>query len=262
MASAPHFKTITHLRELFAAEGIPTIVMSDNGPPFNGEEFRQFACEFDFAHTTSSPHFHQSNGFIKAMVKKVKNAYKKTDGSPNAQAQALLQLCNTPITADLPSPAEILHGCPAQGTVLSRPSKRVNIPKIQQKLIQLQEKQKENFDKAHRAKDLCVLKVKEKVQFFLNKQGTGPLQWVTSTVTEIFECGHSYMVQAPNGRVYRRNRAHLKPICHDGSSFQDHSVKKEKKQVKNNSFQDHQPSKVKSAFPKGHKLYGHQIHVV
>ena len=40
--------------------------------------------------------------------------------------------------------------------------------------------------------------------------------------------------------------AHLKPVCHDGSSFQDHSVKKEKKQPKDNSFQDHQPSKVKS----------------
>ena len=53
------------------------------------------------------------------------------------------------------------------------------------------------------------------------------------------------MVQAPNGRVYRRNRAHLKPICHDDTSFQDHLVKKEKKQFKNNSFQDHQPSKAK-----------------
>ena len=57
------------------------------------------------------------------MVKKVKNAYKKTDGSPNPQARALLQLHDTPITADLPSPAEILYGHPAQGTVLSRPSK-------------------------------------------------------------------------------------------------------------------------------------------
>ena len=74
VASTYHFKTITHLRELFAAEGIPAVVMSDNGPPFNGEEFRQFAHDFDFVHTISSPHFHQSNGFIKAMVKKVKNA--------------------------------------------------------------------------------------------------------------------------------------------------------------------------------------------
>ena len=54
------------------------------------------------------------------------------------------------------------------------------------------------------------------------------------------------MVQDPDSRVYRWNRAHLKPICHDGSSFQDHSVKKGKKQPKDNSFQDHQPSKVKS----------------
>ena len=142
VASAHHFKTITHLRELFAAEGIPAVVMSNNGPPFNGEEFRQFAHDLDFIHTTSSPHFHQSNGFTEAMVKKVKNAYKKTDGFPNAQAGALLQLCDTPIMADLPSPAEILHGCPTQGAVLSRPSKRVNIHQIRQRLIELQEKQK------------------------------------------------------------------------------------------------------------------------
>ena len=54
------------------------------------------------------------------------------------------------------------------------------------------------------------------------------------------------MIQAPNSRVYRRDRAHLKPICHDSSSFQDHPVKKGKKQPKDISFQDHQPSKAKS----------------
>ena len=54
------------------------------------------------------------------------------------------------------------------------------------------------------------------------------------------------MIQGPNGRVYRRNRAHLKPICHDGSSFQDHLVKKGKKQPKDNPFQDHQASQARS----------------
>ena len=54
------------------------------------------------------------------------------------------------------------------------------------------------------------------------------------------------MIQGPNGRVYRRNRAHLKPICHNSSSFQDHPVKKGKKQPKDIPFQDHQPSKAKS----------------
>ena len=51
--------------------------MTDNGPPFNGEEFRRFAREFDFKHQTSSPHFHQLNGFIKAMVKKVEAPTRK-----------------------------------------------------------------------------------------------------------------------------------------------------------------------------------------
>ena len=149
MASTHHSKTISHLRELFAAEGVPAIIMSDNRSPFNGDEFRQFSHDFDFVHTTSSPHFHQSNGFIEAMVKKVKNAHKKMDGSPNAQVRALLQLHDTPIMADLPSPAEILHGRPAQGTLPSWPPKRVNIHQIHQRLIKLQDKHKEQFNRAH-----------------------------------------------------------------------------------------------------------------
>ena len=54
-----------------------------------------------------------------------------------------------------------------------------------QRLVELQEKQKEQFNRAHRAKDLCPLKVKEQVQFFQNKQATGPIKWVTGTVVEI-----------------------------------------------------------------------------
>ena len=186
--STHHFKTITHLRELFAAEGIPAVVMSDNGPPFNEKNLGSLPMTLTSCTPHCHPHFHQSNGFIEAMVKKVKSAYKKMDGSPNAQARALLQLHDMPITADLPSPAEILHGHPAQGAVLSRPSKRVNIHQIRQRLIKLQEKQKEHFNRAHRAKDLHILKVKEQVQFFHNKQGTGPIKWMTGTVVEILKC--------------------------------------------------------------------------
>ena len=225
--------------------------MSDNDPPFNGDKFKRFAREFDFMHTTSSPHFHQSNGFIEAMVKKTKNAYKKTDGSPNAQARTLLQLWDTPISVDLPSPVEILHGRPAQGAVLSRPSKCKKIHQIWHRLIEIQNTQKEQFDRVHRAKDLWVLNVNERVQFFPNIQGMGPLTWLTGTVTKILDCGNSYMI--PNGRVYRRNRAHLKPISYNGMSFQDHLVEKEGKKPEINSFQDPKPT---------HQLHGWQIHVL
>ena len=45
----PSGKTINHLRELFASEGVSAIVMSNSGPPFNGDDFKKFAHEFDFA---------------------------------------------------------------------------------------------------------------------------------------------------------------------------------------------------------------------
>ena len=94
-------------------------------------------------------------------------------------------------------------------------------------------------------------------------KGQGLLPWMTGPVTEILDCGHSYLIQAPNGRVYRRNRAHLKPICYDGTSFQDHSAKQEKKQPKSNSFQDHQPTKVKCvSFQTDTSYMDIQIHVV
>ena len=78
------------------------------------------------------------------------------------------------------------------------------------------------------------------------QKGTGPPAWLTGTVTEILDCGHSYMIQSPNGRVYRRNRAHLKPISYDSMSFQDQPVKKEEKQPEINSFQNPKPTKVKT----------------
>ena len=88
IASTHHQKMLRYLRDLFSTKGVPSVVMTNNGPPFNGEEFKCFTREFDFKHQTSSPHFHQLNGFIEAMVKKVKTAYKKMDGSPNSQARA------------------------------------------------------------------------------------------------------------------------------------------------------------------------------
>ena len=110
--------------------------------------------------------------------------------------------------------------------------------------------QKEHFDRAHRAKDERILKVREQVQFFPQKQHGAKTKWLTGTVIEILERGRSYvMSKAQTGKKYRRNRAHLKPLCHDGSSFQD--PLKAKRQILTrhdivDSFQDPRPRQRKS----------------
>ena len=63
-------------------------------------------------------------------------------------------------------------------------------------------------------------------------------------MSEILDCGCSYTITGPNGRVYSRNRVNLKPICYNRSSFQAHTTAKEDKQPKKHSFQD--PKNVKT----------------
>ena len=196
---------LRYLRDLFLTKGVPSVVITDYRQPFNSEEFKYFAREFDFKHQTSSPHFHQSNGFIKAMVKKVKATYKKKDESPNAQARALLQLRDTPITKDLPSPADILHRCPHKElsfpdvTDLSTYQESANV------YLKFKTHKKNTSIGAHRAKDERVLTVNEQVRFFPQKQYGMKLQWLAGTVSEILEKGHSYIITGLNRKKYRRN---------------------------------------------------------
>ena len=63
-------------------------------------------------------------------------------------------------------------------------------------------------------------------------------------MSQILDCGHSYTIEGPNGRVYRRNRVHLKPIFYDSTTYQACTKAKEDKQPKRDSFQEPKP-KVK-----------------
>ena len=70
---------IPKLDSVFARQGIPEIVKSDNGPPFNGEEFEKFAAYLGFDHQKSTPPlWPRSNAeaerFIEILVKAVQTA--------------------------------------------------------------------------------------------------------------------------------------------------------------------------------------------
>ncbi len=49
-------EVIIHTKSIFARHGIPEMVVSDNGPQFALEAFRDFSKNYQFEHKTSSPY--------------------------------------------------------------------------------------------------------------------------------------------------------------------------------------------------------------
>ena len=97
-----------HLIDLFSIEGYPDEIVSDNGPPFSSKEFAKFLSGLGIKHTTSSPGYPHSNGFIEQHIQMVKNMLSKSSNTWSFQ-EVLADLRTTRIGTGLPSPAEILH---------------------------------------------------------------------------------------------------------------------------------------------------------
>ena len=104
VAMLPKNKTattvITCLKSIFARQGVPGKVISDNGPQYASEKF---AAEYGFEHVTSSPRYPQSNGTAEHAVKTVKSMFEKNEDP----YMALLILRSTPLDNGF-SPPELL----------------------------------------------------------------------------------------------------------------------------------------------------------
>ena len=68
---------ISKMSEVFAENGSPNKVVSNNGGHYSSQAFRNLAAEWCFDHVTSSPHFPHSNGFIERQVQTLKYTLKK-----------------------------------------------------------------------------------------------------------------------------------------------------------------------------------------
>ena len=59
---------VEELKRLFGVHGIPAEVASDNGPECSSGEFQEFAKDYGFKHTTTSPHYPKANGEVERAV--------------------------------------------------------------------------------------------------------------------------------------------------------------------------------------------------
>ena len=73
--------TIVQLRKLFAQFGLPTTLVSDNGPQFTAQEFEDFCSSNAIRHIRVTPYHPSSNGLAERAVRVVKEGLKKQNTS-------------------------------------------------------------------------------------------------------------------------------------------------------------------------------------
>ncbi|KAK3107076.1 hypothetical protein FSP39_006459 [Pinctada imbricata] len=198
--SVSSHSVICAMKHVFAGQGIPKIVFSDNGPQFSSSQFKQFAESFDFEHITSSPLYPRSNGLVEKAVGIVKNLLKKADDDKSDFYTGLLIYRTTPVLNGK-SPAELLNNGRKLRSNLPMIDKHFVSSKthVKTKLLQKQ-KQKQNFDK--RVIDLPPLEKGESVRLRDEKD----THWARKGVIIQQVAPRSYEIETESGTRFRRNR--------------------------------------------------------
>ena len=117
---------IKELGMIFSEFGNPLVFRSDNGPCYSSQEFKFFMQNWLVEHRTSSPHYPQSHGLAESMVKVSKNLIEKAVKQDLPWNKLLLDYRCTPISSEIPSPAEILFGRKFRSSISILPSQVLN----------------------------------------------------------------------------------------------------------------------------------------
>ena len=194
---------IAKIKNSFARFGTAQEVFSDNGPQFSSTEFADFAQSWGFKHTTSSPHYPQSNGAAESAVKNAKRIVSQSD-----PFKALLAYHATPIQATGLSPAEAMYGRTPRTSVPCIPDKLVPKPVDTESMRDRDDAYKEKMayfhDRKHGVRETQPFVPGEQVRVRTDNEKS----WqTTGTVTEQV-APRSYIVSTDQG-TYRRTAKHI-----------------------------------------------------
>ena len=125
---------IPKLDAIFARHGVPSQVVSDNGPPFPGHEFNTYMTKIGIKHTTSTPLWPQGNAEVEAFMKPLGKAIRTAnlEGRPWKQelSKFLLAYRSTPHSTKKVPPATLLYNREIRGKLPTFPDKsKVSIRK-------------------------------------------------------------------------------------------------------------------------------------
>ena len=150
------------LDKVISTFGIPKVIKTDNGPPFNSHAFRQYAENIGFEHRRITPLWPRANAqaesFNKPMMKTIKAAHVEGNNWKQELFKFLRQYRATPHTSTGYPPFQLLFGrepptkLPQIHSTTSKSNKQIE-EHARQNDETAKYKQKEHFDRKNNAKE-------------------------------------------------------------------------------------------------------------
>ena len=146
------------LKKIFATHGVPKVVQTDNGPPFNSHEFKQLANETGFIHKPVTPYHPKAQGQVKNFNKLINKiaAIAKQDhiNFHEATYDVLQAYRSTPHPTTKSTPYELLMNRQLRTKIDHFPTETSSKDDaVRRNDQQYKEKAKRNHDKRHRSKE-------------------------------------------------------------------------------------------------------------
>jgi hypothetical protein len=217
--------------------------------PFNSNECRSFANEWDITITTSSPHYPQSNGLAEKAVGIVKNMMKKTRNNDQL-CVALMNYNNTPLGELDLSPSQLSQNRRMRTKIVTKTESLE--PRLNKNVIE--KFKKKNF-KAKFYYNRNAVKVREfavgDYVWLQNQNGT----WTDGKVKNKLSQPRSYEIELSNGAILRRNSKFLRFNRHSNviNDEDSNSIGSNDHDIIDTYFDSLQPPQVPNA-PVSHQI--------
>ena len=194
-------ETIKCLRHSFSQFGLPVSIVSDNGPCFTSQEFKDFCGLGGIRHITTAVYKPASNGLAERMVQTFKKAlHASSEPLQLTLDRFLFNYRLTPHTTTGVSPAELMFG----RRLRSRLDLLWPADLVSSRVADKQRSQKKHHTGAPRHLSLAP----ESAVMIRNYSGGS--KWVPSTITQ--QTGPlSYRCSLPSGEVVKRHQDQIIP---------------------------------------------------
>lgn len=235
-------------RKIFANYGVPTQMDTDNGPPFNSNQFKEFCHEMGVKLKTGTPRHPKAQGqvesFNKVINKLVQISKIQKLNYRETVYDLLMAYRDTPHPATKVTPYELLMGRKVKTKLGHFTKKRFNDKKIRSNDREYKSKRKLLYDKHYNAKK-HRFKEGDAVLVRRDKRLKGdsyfePSVWVITKVR-----GSQIAARRlEDGKMITRNCSWFRPVCLKerpklkGISMKKAEERSEKPKQKNNHFNE------------------------